>query len=108
MEIQGVPGESPQEREQRLAELKEATAVNKRLKRARTTELKRQPEQVQRLAFLQDKLLEDSDVLDELLPGLLDDGVLPHTEEARLAAVVALRRLSAELGTEITTRWTTE
>jgi signal transduction histidine kinase len=94
--------ETPAEREQRLARIKEMSLVDRQLKRARTTELKRQSDEVQRLAQEQDWVDQARGAIEELDPR---DGELPATASARRGLVDALRRYAGELGVEIRTHW---
>jgi hypothetical protein len=99
--------ETPEERDQRLAALKEATLVERRLRRVEASELKRQSERVQRLAAERVTWVGYADLLDTW--GTFEtEGMLPRTAELRLAAAAALRELVAALGVEIAADWVRE
>jgi hypothetical protein len=76
-------------------------ALDRRLERSRTKELKRQSDKVQSLDALRNFLA----------PALLDsvnyalEDPLPCTRDALTAARAALDELSAALGVEISSRW---
>jgi hypothetical protein len=93
------------DREQRLAAIKEARLLDARLKRARTNELKRQRAEVRLLAQQQDWLTDKADDIEMHGEMLSSDGELPSTSDARCIAVDALREYAAQLGVEIRTRW---
>jgi hypothetical protein len=95
--------ETPAEREQRLAEIKERTAMDRRSRRVEMEELEHQPESVQSLVNQQGWITSMADGI-EVFASFREDA-LPATVKAREEATAALRRYAAEIGVEIATRW---
>jgi hypothetical protein len=96
--------ETPQEREQRLEQLRETTKIAPRLRRAENDELSRQPDRVRQLIAEQKSWTAWAEILeDPLLLG--SDRDLPRTTEARATAAAALRELVTALGVEVAADW---
>jgi hypothetical protein len=95
--------ETPIQREDRLAAMKEAQALERRMKRAKANELKLQSDEVRRNANMQDWLAEVLNTIE--MVGQWEEDELPATTKARAETIDAIRRYSAELGTEIRTHW---
>ncbi|MGH7540183.1 MAG: hypothetical protein ACRELC_04200 [Gemmatimonadota bacterium] len=99
--------ETPEERAQRLDELRLETAVARRLRRAETAMLKRQPARVRLLSDQRDRCANSADMIEEPLAEVAD-GELPATTAARERAAAALRDLADALGNEIRFAWVEE
>jgi len=98
-----VMDETPEEREQRLAEMKEERALDRLMERATAQELNRQPEVVRRMVAEQTFWAGPAEALRSDLLGFDDE--MPATAEARRAAADALDALVRALETEIRSRW---
>jgi hypothetical protein len=95
--------QTPDEREQRIAKVKEERALDRRIKRATAQELKRQPEVVRRIVAEQSFWAAPAKALRSDLLGFDDE--LPATAEARRAAADALDALVRALAIEIRSHW---
>jgi hypothetical protein len=93
--------ETPAEREQRLARIKEMSLVDRQLKRARTTELKRQSDEVRRLAQEQDWLTQSAVILENIqatLENIQEASEADLEEEGLRADLEGEERLPGLLG----------